>query len=42
MTDKLQAAITKGAQADALLRSETLQGAFAGLRRAGFLIVPAA
>jgi hypothetical protein len=28
MTDKLQAAITKGAQADALLRSETFQGAF--------------
>ena len=28
MTDKLQAAITKAAQADALLRSETLQGAF--------------
>ena len=28
MTDKLQAAISKGAQADALLRSETLQAAF--------------
>jgi hypothetical protein len=31
MTDKLQAAITKAAQAESLMRNEALQGAFKAL-----------